>query len=213
MLSLQTSNDDLCWLVGLCPRTVSGIQGQSVPGRGGGSPAAPAARPRRGLSPLCHTPGNKGDHWPAKDSDTRYTDTWDCSFVVSVSHTDGLKGERHSPCRPNHRQGFHPIWSGTAPFIPEELHLFVTCWFLALRITFILPGWFFPYFCHFSTPSFPGWFYPPNQFCLFCMYAGFYLRSEANNPLSGENTAMEWRTVPFGTYKPQTSTLGQSKMW
>lgn len=78
MLSLQTSNDDLCWLVGLCPRTESGIQGQSVPGQGGGNPAAPAAWPCRGLSPLCHSPGNKGDCWPPKYSDTRHRDTWDC---------------------------------------------------------------------------------------------------------------------------------------
>lgn len=101
MLSLQTSNDDLCWLVGLCPRsrTASSIQGQSVLGWDGGSPAAPAVRLCRGLLLRCRTLGNKGDRWPAKDSDMSHVATWDhpsCCSVVLVSRTNGLKGELHS---------------------------------------------------------------------------------------------------------------------
>lgn len=170
MLSLQTSNDDLCWLVGLCPRsrTASSIQGQSVLGRDGGSPAAPAVWPCRGLLRRCHTPGNKGDRRPGKDSDTSHTATWDhpsCCSAVLVSHADGLKGELHKAALRgsphNHGQLFYLLGSGTAPFIPEKLYLFVPCWFLALRIKFILPACFSPYF---STPSFPGGLYTKTSF-------------------------------------------------
>lgn len=76
MLSLQTSNDDLCWLVGLCPRsrTASSIQGHSVLGWDGRSPAAPAVA--RSAPPVPHTGEQRGPLL-AKDSNTSHTDTWD----------------------------------------------------------------------------------------------------------------------------------------
>lgn len=175
MLSLQTSNDDLCWLVGLCPRsrTASSIQGQSVLGRDGGSPAAPAVRPCRGLLIQCHVPGNKGDRRPAKDSDTSHTATWDhplCCSVVLVSHADGLKGELHcaalrgSPH--NHRRYFYPIRSGTAPFIPLKFYLFVPYLVLSPKDYIYTARLLFPLFFPIFHPIIPWLILPPNQFYL-----------------------------------------------
>lgn len=181
MLSLQTSNDDLCWLVDLCPRsrTASSIQGQSVPGRDGGSPAAPAAP--AGMSsapPMPHAREQRGPPRTATGPPETTLRAAGCCWSPGGESTAA--------------GGFVSLFAVAQLLVSQKkLYLFVPHYFLAQNITFILT---FPLFTsfpphHTMTSTSPETILPPC--CLFCIYASLHLGCEPNKPLSSKKLAME----------------------